>query len=69
MPCFLSPAVPDGIVSNGLPADFRFELSSGPTPFLAASAPHFAMCFFRPIPPIFPMLYDLDQTVQHLTED
>ena len=27
------------------------------------------MCFFRPIPPIFPMLYDLDQALQHLTED
>ena len=27
------------------------------------------MCPFRPIPPIFPMLYDLDQVVQHLTED
>ena len=27
------------------------------------------MCPFRPIQPIFPMLYDLDQVVQHLAED
>ena len=27
------------------------------------------MCFFRPIPPIFPMLFDLDAVVQHLTDD
>ncbi len=70
--CCCVSAVPDGFFLTVSPVDFSAEFSSAEAPFYLALQLQpriFAMCPVRPIPPIFPMLYDLAQVVEHLTED